>query len=144
MKSLSGKTSFKSSISMMIFSIFLYLYSYWTINSEKRKYNLFVTRLLKLISQFLAVGTQAFLYVDPVQIIFISSIHFFGMTCSQSFLLENLRMVPSVCLFRRYLSYIHPFSHYVNTIILKHPTHSCLKIFVFGWQRYPCLPCWHF
>ena len=89
-----------------LWTIFLYLYSYWAINSEKRKYPLLVPQLFKLISQSPVVGTQAFLYVDPVQMIFIFLIHFFCMTCSQSFLLKNLRMVLPICLFRRYHTFI--------------------------------------
>ena len=50
----------------IIWTIFPYFYSYWAINSQKRKCSLLVLQLFTLISQSPIVGTQAFIYVELV------------------------------------------------------------------------------
>lgn len=112
----------------VMWTIFLYFYSYWAITREK-KISLFILQLFTLILQSTVVGTQTAIYVElcPVRSSsdsssFLNSF-FFRMKCSQFCILENLTMALSLY----EMTWLDLLPRYVKANMLTRTTHFWLK-----------------
>ena len=125
-----------------IWTIFPYFYSYWAINTQKRKCSLLVLQLFTLISQSPILGTQAFIYVELVPLGRSSSDGFNWLYSYFSHVM--IIILPSqklddgcVTLFLQRIKCLNLFPGFASTNILKHSTHCWLKLFEFDWRRHP-------